>query len=228
MIQVDIPAAYICSQVFAYSGRKWLCDVKPEWTGKYSLLSTVFALVIVGSAGLYLWEGWTEWEIMYWFESLRMNTDNYGNPYFALVGPLFVASCGVVGLISFMLAHRWIRENRIKTLLTSLWISIAVMLSFFVIFPSAPMLVGHYHDYHAFLKEAMASADKWEYGIFNIGAWKLCVPWAVAKEHLVKHNLITYFNPKFFIPVALDLSFFFVCMIASVRWFKKHRPAQSV
>ena len=35
MIQMDIPAAYVCAQIFAYCGRDWLAYETPSWGGKY-------------------------------------------------------------------------------------------------------------------------------------------------------------------------------------------------
>lgn len=197
MIQMDIPAAYVCSQIFAYSGRKWLVRVTPSWSGKYTALATIYALGVIGVCGLYLYSGWTEWEMMYWFEAVRLDASKFGNPFFALIAPFFLFALGAAGAVGFVLAHRWIVDEKPKKVLISLWLGIAVSLTMVFFTPSAPMLIGHYYDYNAFIKEAVASGDPWKYGLLVIGSWKLCVPWAAAKQLLAKHSLITFFNPSF-------------------------------
>ncbi len=226
MIQMDIPAAYVCAQIFAYSGRKWLANVKPSWSGRYTMLATVYALGVIGACGIYLYSGWTEWEMMYWSESVRMETGNFGNPFLALVVPLFLVALGIAGCVGFKLAHGWIAAGKSRNVLISLWIGIAVSLGMVFITPSAPMLVGHYHDYYAFINEAVASGNPWDYGLVVAGFWKLCIPWAAKSELLAKHNLITFFNPRFFIPWGIDILVFLGSAIAVARWYRKQNQTQ--
>ena len=101
MIQMDIPAACVCSQIFAYCGKDWLVNVKSSCSGRYTALAVTYGLAIIGACGLYLYSGWTEWEMMYWFEDVRMETANFGNPWLALIGPLFLLALGVASLIGF-------------------------------------------------------------------------------------------------------------------------------
>jgi hypothetical protein len=224
MIQMDIPAAYVCSQIFAYCGRDWLVHETPSWSGRYTALAVTYALGIIGACGLYLYSGWTEWEMMYWFEDVRMETANFGNPLLALVGPLFLAALGAASLIGFKLAHRWIVERKPKKVLISLCLGAAVSLIMVLFTPSAPMLVGHYHNYHGFVNEAIASAKPWDYGLVVLGAWKLCIPWAVNGELLVKHELVTFFNPRFFVPWLIDILIFFGSAFAVAGWYRRHKP----
>lgn len=223
MIQMDIPAAYVCAQIFAYNGRYWLAREVPSWRGTYTVLATTYALGVIGACGLYLYSGWTEWEMMYWFEAVRMDTANFGNPLFALVAPFFLLALGMAGALGFMLAHRWIVNGKPKKVLTSLWLGIAVSLIMVLLTPAAPMLVGHYYNYHTFINEAVASGDPWKYGLVVVGSWKLCVPWAVAEELLAKHSLITFFNLRFFVPWVIDILIFFGSAFAMAKWYKRHK-----
>lgn len=227
MIQMDIPAAYVCAQIFAYSGRGWLARSTPSWSGRYTLLAAAYALGVIGPCGLYLYSGWPEWEMMYWLEAVRMDTGNFGNPYLALVAPLFVLSLGVAGATGFVLAHGWIAAGKPKKVLVSLWLGIAASLGMVLLTPSAPMLVGHYHDYQAFIAEAAASGDPWRYGLIMAGWWKVSVPWAADKALLAQHGLITFFNPAFFVPWLMDILIFLGSAWALARWYRRQgRPPQ--
>lgn len=220
MVQVDIPAAFVCSQVFAWSGRRWLADEKPSWTGRYTAIAFAYSAMVVGACGLYLLAGWPEWEVMYWFESVRMDTANFGNALLALVAPLFIVVTGLAGGAGFMLAHQWARAGKPRRILVALWTGAALAVAMFALNPSAPMFVGHYHDYHAYIREAVASARPLDYGVVRLGPLTLGIPWLAQQALLDKHHLVTYFSPAFFIPIVFDLVLFFVPTIALVRWFR--------
>ena len=227
MIQMDIPAAYVCAQIFAYSGRRWLARESPSWSGRYTALATAYGLGIIGACGIYLYSGWPEWEMMYWSKSVRMDTANFGNPLLALVAPLFLVALGAAGCVGFKLAHQWIVADKPKKVLISLWLGIAVSLAMVFVTPAAPMLVGHYQNYRAFIGEAVSSGKPWDYGLVVLGNWKLCVPWAAKEELLAKHELITFFNPRFFVPWLIDILIFLGSAFAAARWYKQRREGKS-
>ncbi len=52
MIQVDVPAAFVCSQVFAWSGRRWLPGEPASWLGRYTAITFAYAIALVGAGGL--------------------------------------------------------------------------------------------------------------------------------------------------------------------------------
>ena len=224
MIQMDIPAAFVCSQIFAYNGREWLANEKPGWTSRWSALSGCYALGIIGACGIYLYSGWTEWEMMYWTEHVRMDTANFGNYWLALVAPLFLLALGAAGIFGFQWAHQKIVDGKPKHVFWAIWIGIAVSLGMVFITPSAPMLIGHFHDYHAYINEALSSGKAWDYGVFTVGPWTWCVPWAAKDALLDKHNLITFFGPRFFVPWLIDIVFFLGSAWFVARWYKKQNP----
>jgi len=221
MIQMDIPAAFVCSQIFAYSGREWLAKEPVSWSGKYTALAGCFAMGVIGACGVYLYSGWTEWEMMYWSSFVRMDTAHFGNYWFALIGPLFLLALGFCGMWGFRMAHGYIAAGQPKKVLAALWIGTAISLGTVLLTPSAPFLIGHYADYHAYVDEALASADAWAYGIFHVGSWIGCIPFAAGAEHLDRHHLITFFGPRFFIPWAIDIAIFIGATVLVSRWFKK-------
>jgi len=227
MVQVDIPAAFVCSQVFAWSGRRWLVDEPPSWLGRYTAIAFAYAAAVVGACGLYLFAGWPEWEVMYWFEPIRMDTANFGNPLLALVAPLFIVVTGLAGGGGFLLAHRWARAGKPRRILAALWIGVAFILGMFLLNPAAPMFVGRYYDYHAYLREAVASARPLDYGVLMLGPWTFGIPWAAQQALLDKHHLITYFSAPFFVPVLIDLVVFFVPTVALARWFGRPQRIQA-
>jgi hypothetical protein len=119
--------------------------------------------------------------------------------------------------------HRLHAEKKPKKVLISLFIGTAVSLIMVLFTPSAPMLVGHYHDYHSYVNEAVSSASPWDYGIVALGAWKFCMPWAASGELLTKHELVTFFNPRFFVPWLIDIVIFFGTTFALAIWYKRHK-----
>jgi len=225
MIQMDIPAAFVCSQIFAWCGRRWLKEEEPSAFGRYTALAAGFALGVIGPCGLYLYSGWPEWEMMYWFEAVRMDIANFGNPLLALVAPLFLVALGIAGGGGFLLAHRWILAGRPRWVLLALWVGVALSLGMVLLTPSAPFFIGHYHDYHAYVREAVASGNPWDYGIVALGPWKLGVPSAAARELLDKHSLTIFFSPRFFLPWAIDILIFLGSAVAFARWFAQHKQA---
>jgi hypothetical protein len=221
MIQMDIPAAFVCSQIFAYCARERLKTEPVSWTGRYTVIATLYAVAVIGPCGLYLFSGWPEWEMMYWARAVRMDTANFGNPWLALVGPLFLLALGAAAMVGFVLAHRWIAQGRFRLVLISLWLGVAVSLGMVLITPSAPMLIGHYQDYHAYMTEAVRSGSEWSYGVVLLGDWRFMVPWAASRELLGRFGLITFFHPAFFFPWVIDIALFFGSAFALSRWFKQ-------
>lgn len=224
MIQMDVPAAFVCSQVFAWYGRSWLEREPPSVTGRYTALATGYALGVIGACGLYLYSGWPEWEMMYWFAAVQMSTEHFGDPALALVGPLFLVALGLAAAGGFLLAHRWIRAGHPRRVLLALWAGVAVSLGMVLLTPSAPMFVGHYRDYHAYVAEALSSPRPWDYGILRLGPLTFGIPFAAEGELLARHGMTTFLGARFFVPWLIDIVLFLASAVALARWFARHQP----
>lgn len=157
--------------------------------------------------------------MMYWTHFVRMDQANFGNYWFALVAPLFIAALGVFGMWGFHLAHQWIAMGKSKRVLWALWVGTAISLGTVLLTPAAPFLVGHYADYHAYVDEAVRSGQAGAYGIYGAGGWTMCIPFLAKRELLEQHHLLTFFSPAFFVPWAVDIVIFFGSTILVSRWF---------
>ncbi len=225
MVQMDIPAAFAFAQLFAWCGRKALREQEPSITGRYTALSVTYALGVIGPCALYLYGGWPEWETMYWFGPVHMDTANFGNLLLALVAPAFLFTLAISAAGGFLLAHRWIRAGQLRRVRLGIGIGLAVSIGVVLLTPSAPMLVGHLQDYRAYLREAIASPSPWDYGVIAVGPWVFVVPPAAPARLLEKYGLITCFDPRFFVPMLIDSLIYFGSTAALAFWFYRHKPA---
>jgi len=226
MVQMDIPAAFAFAHLFAWCSRKRLQQENPAILGKYTVVATSYALAVIGPCALYLYSGWTEWETMYWFRPIRMDTANFGNPLLALFAPLFLVTLAIAAGTGFLLAHRWIRAGKPNRVLIGFALGLALSVGVVLFTPSAPMLVGHLENYRAYISDARASGNPSKYGIVSLGSWTLAIPWAADREILARYNLITCFDPQFLVPLLADSAIYFGCTAALAIWFRRQNPRQ--
>ena len=228
MVQMDIPAAFAFAQLFAWCGRQRLQQEEPSISGRYTVVSVTYALGVIGPCALYLYGGWPEWETMYWFESIRMNTANFGNLLLALVGPLFLVVLAISAATGFLLAHRWIHAGQPRRVLVGIWIGLALSIGVVVLTPSAPMFVGHLQDYRTYIRDALTSGRAWDYGVIALGPWVFGIPPAAHRDLLAKYDLITCFDPRFFVPLLIDSLIYFGFTAALALWFRRQKPVRLV
>ncbi len=228
MIQMDVPAAFAFAQLFAWCGRRRLQQERPALSGRFTVVSAAYALGVIGPCALYLYGGWPEWETMYWFGPIRMDTANFGNRSLALVGPLFLCSLAASAAVGFLLAHRWIREGQLRRVQGGICIGLALSVGVVVLTPSAPVFVGHLPDYRAYIHGAVVSDRAWDYGVIALGPWVVGIPPAAHRELLAKYNLITCFDREFFVPLMIDSLVYFGSTAALALWFQRQKPARLV
>lgn len=228
MIQMDIPAAFGFAQLFAWCGRHSLAQEEPSISGTFTVVSVAYALGVIGPCALYLYGGWPEWETMYWFESIHMDTANFGNLSLALVGPLFLIALAISAGTGFLLAHRWIRAGWLRRVQVGICLGLGLSVGVVLLTPSAPLFVGHLKDYHAYIRDATASDRPWDYGVIALGPWVGGIPAAAHRDLIAKYNLITCFDPGFFFPLLVDSLIYFGFTAAIALWFRRQKPARLV
>lgn len=228
MVQMDIPAAFAFAQLFAWCGRRRLQQEEPAVLGRDTMVASTYALAVIGPCALYLYSGWTDWETMYWFRSVRMDTANFGNQLRALFAPLFLIALAIAAGTGFLLAHRWIRAGKPGRVLVGLGLGLALSVGVVLVTPSAPMFVGHFENYRAYIRDALTSGDPSKYGIVSIGPWTLGIRWIADHEILARHNLITCLDPRFLIPLLIYSAICFGCTAALAGWFRHQSPRQLI
>ncbi len=228
MIQMDIPAAFGFSQLFAWCGRRWLQREQPSLTSSYNLLAVTYALAVIGPCALYLYGGWPEWETMYWFEPIHMDTANFGNLMIAGAAPVFLLLLAISAAVGFTLAHHWIRSGKPRRALLGCCIGLALSILVILPTPSAPMFVGPMHDYRAYLHDALTSGNPSDYGIILVGPLAFGIPWLARPELLASHHLLSCFERSFFVPLLLDSFVYFGLTAVLALWFYRHQPVSSV
>ncbi len=161
MVQIDIPAAFIASQLLLDIGRK---AVKKEAEGssrglpavyyRFLFRSVFFAGFVIAPAGIYLLAGWPGWEQLYWTERVETVIFDWTN---ALLPALFVMAIVLAGYTGHVVGYRWLVTGREKYLRpTYLCLLAAVTLLVLFNYP-AFTVVGTYAEYHS-NPEAMPTA----------------------------------------------------------------------
>lgn len=175
MVQLDIPAAFAVSQLFAYMGRKKIkkeaketADKKPPIYYRYLFYSVFFSAVVIVPAGLYLVAGWPGWEQIYW--SKRFEELIHTGWFNALFPTLFIVGIVLAAYFGFLMAYRWITTGKERFVLPT-FIGVLVLAGVVVLFcyPSF-LLVGTYDQYHNLNGQTRDSMSKvWE-NPFDFGA----------------------------------------------------------
>jgi hypothetical protein len=171
MVQIDIPAAFIASQLFLDVGRNMIKkeaargpEKLPAIYYKFLFRSVFFAGFVIAPAGIYLLAGWPGWEQIYWTERVEKVIFNWVN---ALIPALFVMAIVFSAYIGHVLGYRWLvtgKERYLRPTYISLLIAVsALVLSNYPAF----LYVGTYQEYH-FGRDAMVEAWKNPYN-FSVG-----------------------------------------------------------
>ena len=161
MVQIDIPAAFIASQLFLDLGRNMIKKKATKDHGdhpaiyyKFLFRSVFFAGFVIAPAGIYLLTGWPGWEQLYWTERVEKPIFHLFN---AMIYPLFIMAIVLGGYLGHIIGYRWLVTGKEKYLRPT-YVSLLIAVSILVLlnYP-AFTLVGTYQEYH-FNREGMASA----------------------------------------------------------------------
>ncbi len=118
MVQLDVPAAFMVSQLFVDMGRKEIQRAGGEQERKllyykYLARSLLFAGLVIVPGGSYLLSSFPGWESLYWFPFAERMAFHPGN---ALLFPFFVGGIVAGGWLGHHLAFRWVVAGREKYL----------------------------------------------------------------------------------------------------------------
>lgn len=161
MVQIDIPAAFIASQLFLDLGRNMIKkeivkdpDDHPAIYYKFLFRSVFFAGFVIAPAGIYLLTGWPGWEQLYWTERVEKPIFHLFN---AMIYPLFIMAIVFCGYLGHIIGYRWLVTGKEKYLRpTYITLLIAVTIVVLLNYP-AFTLVGTYQEYH-FNRQVMQPA----------------------------------------------------------------------
>jgi hypothetical protein len=160
MVQIDIPAAFVASQLMLDLGRDAIKAQAAAAPGRptplyYRFLTRalLFAGLVITPAGIYLLAGWPGWEQQYWTARAEHVVFEPGN---ALIPALFALAIVAAGWLGHVLGYRWLVSGKEKylrpTYLTVLGLVTVIVLVGYPAF----LLVGTYDEFHGD-RSAMAS-----------------------------------------------------------------------
>jgi hypothetical protein len=152
MVQIDIPAAFVVSQLMLDLGRdaiKAQAAVDPEQPPpiyyRFLTRTLLFAGVVIAPAGIYLLAGWPGWEQLYWTERVE---HPIFEPFNALLPALFVLAIVVAGWAGHVIGYKLLISGKEK-LLRPLYLGLLGLVGVVVLSTHpAFLLVGTYQQYH--------------------------------------------------------------------------------
>ncbi len=161
MVQIDIPAAFIASQLFLDIGRKVIMKESAEEPSgrpavyyRYLFRAVFFAGFVIAPAGIYLLVGWPGWEQLYWTELVEFPQYSVFN---SMLYALFIMAIVFSAWLGHVIGYRWLVTGRGYLLRpTYIIIFIAVCVVVLLTYP-AFTLVGTYQEYN-FDRTAMGLA----------------------------------------------------------------------
>lgn len=120
MVQIDVPAASVVSQLLLDIGRKTVqaeagqskeTDGKPAVYYRFLFRSVFFAGVAIVPAGIYLLAGWPGWEQLYWTERVENVIFQWLN---ALYPAMFVVAIVGAGYLGHIIGYRWLVTGQVR------------------------------------------------------------------------------------------------------------------
>ena len=151
MLQVDLPGAIAIGQLFAILSRKHLERKKNIFTHQLiGPISWYFAL-IYAPVGMFALVSWPAWETMYWWEWIEHSDFN---PSVALFFVAFYMSMVLLGIISYILAHKLLIVGKYSVVnVLALLGAIVAFLPFFL-WPDNWLYIGEYAQFNAIPRQA--------------------------------------------------------------------------
>jgi hypothetical protein len=152
MVQIDIPAAFVVSQLMLDLGRdaiKTQAAVDPERPPpiyyRFLTRALLFAGAVIAPAGIYLLTGWPGWEQLYWTERVEHVVFE---PVNALLPALFVLAIVVAGWAGHVIGYKWLTSGKEKYLRPTYLGLLGLVAVVVLLTHPAFLLVGSYQQYH--------------------------------------------------------------------------------
>ncbi len=170
MVQIDIPIAFIISQLTVDIGKDIIKTKAKEEKGdkpkiyyQYLARCLLIAGLVIVPAGGYLLAGWPGWESQYWW--WRFEQPMYSNVN-ALLPALFSLSIVLGGYLGFELGYRLLMSDR-EIYLKPIYIGLLALTSGAVLLGwPAPIRVGTFQEFHTNPADMSYLWDNWR-GFFT-------------------------------------------------------------
>ncbi len=151
MVQIDIPAAFIASQLFLDLGSKVVLkeqehssEPKPRVYYRYLARAVFFAGFVIAPAGIYLLAGWPGWEQLYWTARVENVIFEWVN---ALLPALFVMAIVGAAYLGHCLGYRWLVAGQIRRMRITYLSLLAAVVALVLFNYPAFLLCGTYEQY---------------------------------------------------------------------------------
>jgi hypothetical protein len=156
MVQVDLPGAFAAGQLCAMLSKPYLKAEPRPFCHRLMGPITLYMTIMFSPVGLFLLVCWPAWEGMYWWEWVERPAANPPVSFF-YIG--FFLAMVIIGLSSYMLAHKLYRLGKDKIVLALAVIGVVCALLPFFLWPFTWYWVGNFADYHADPRQSTVMFD---------------------------------------------------------------------
>lgn len=162
MVQIDIPAAFIASQLFLDIGKDAIkkearlqSDDKPKIYYMFLWRTVFFAGFAIAPAGIYLLGGWPGWEQMYWTPRVEHIQYDWFN---AMLPTLFLMAIVFCSYLGHVIGYGWIVAGKEKYLRPTYLGILAFVVAVVAINYPAFIKVATYEEYWAAVEAGTTSS----------------------------------------------------------------------
>jgi hypothetical protein len=146
MLQVDLPGALALGQLFAIISRKYLERKKDRFTHQLMGPISWYFTLVYAPVGMFALICWPAWETMYWWKWIEQPDFK---PLVAFFYVAFYLSMILIGIISYILAHSLLLNNKDRTVYSlAILGGITAFMPFFL-WPENWLYIGTYAQFNS-------------------------------------------------------------------------------